>query len=61
MHARDLDPLEFHTISDETLHALVEYFEELGDLGYFDQDYDIEYSVSIIRHNSKDRSRSILL
>lgn len=26
----------------------MEYFEELGDLGYFDENYDIEYSVSII-------------
>lgn len=26
----------------------MEYFEELGDLGYFDRDYDIEYSVSVI-------------
>jgi hypothetical protein len=30
----------------------MEYFEELGDLGYFDQDYDIEYSVSIVRKQS---------
>lgn len=29
----------------------MEYFEELGDLGYFDQDYDIEYSVSMIHCN----------
>ena len=27
---------------------LLENFEELGDLGYFDQDYDIEYSVRIL-------------
>ena len=40
--------MTFHRISDETLHILMEYFEELGDLGYFDQDFDIELSVSNI-------------
>ena len=43
---RELDELTFHAISDETLHVLMEYFEQLGDLGYFEKDYDIEYSVS---------------
>ena len=48
IYTRELDELTFHAISDETLHALLEYFEELGDRGYFHQDYDIEYSVSTL-------------
>ncbi len=54
--ARELDELTFHTISDETLHVLLEYFEELGDLGYFDQDYDIEYSVRITNSSTVVRT-----
>ncbi|XP_028399149.1 frataxin, mitochondrial-like [Dendronephthya gigantea] len=45
---RELDELEFHSISDETLNVMMEYFEELGDMGYFDDDYDIEYSDGVL-------------
>ena len=39
--------MTFQMISDETLDILMEYFEELGDLGYFEKDYDVEYSVNL--------------
>ncbi|XP_046853852.1 frataxin homolog, mitochondrial-like [Xenia sp. Carnegie-2017] len=45
---RKLDEIAFHAISDETLHALMEYFEELGEDGHFDQDYDIEYADGVL-------------
>ncbi len=34
----------------------MEYFDELGDHGYFDQDYDVEYSVRITNSSSLIRS-----
>lgn len=41
-----LDELSYHNIADETLDALAELFEDLGESPSSPTDYDVQLSVS---------------
>ena len=42
-----LDELSYHNIADETLDALAELFEDLGESPSSPTDYDVQLSVSL--------------
>ena len=41
-----VDELTYHQVADETLDALMEFFEYIGDELAIHQDYDVSLSVS---------------
>ena len=43
---RELDENVYEKLSNETLDELAEFFEDLGDTGICDEDYDVNFSVS---------------
>ena len=42
-----LDDMSYHSIADETLDAIAELFEDLGESTSSPRDYDVQLSVSL--------------